>query len=145
MLLAKGFKLRPDPTTSLIDVYIQIDGSQVERVILDPVVMRHNLESLKQYAAALPMPQDDSAQKSDMPVAEAGAYTNIVHASRVGARAETIFGLFSLHDWANALREDGAKESEVKSVDSVIVLSTTAFQKKLLQELLLAMLQADVQ
>lgn len=136
-LIATGFRLRSDKGTGLTEILLQASGQRGERVALDPVVMRTNLEMLKRYAAGLVEGEDDAAQKEDIAVGETNTFANIVHFSHMGPRAETIFGVFSLSDWVEATKHGKGDVPEIKSYDTLVAVSTTAFQKKLLLELVL--------
>jgi len=139
IIVATGFKLRPDKATGLLDVYLQTSGQNGERVSFDPFVMRSNQEDLKRFVASLSAEQDDTAQKEEIPVSQEVNFANIVNFARVGERAETVFGIYSLSDWAEATRQTTSGPREIKSIDTVVVISTLGFQKKLLLELLLTL------
>lgn len=136
-VIATGFRLRSDKETGLTEILLQASGQRGERVALDPIVMRTNLEMLKRYAAGLAEAEDDASQKDDIVVGEMNTFANMVHFSHMGPRAETIFGVFSLSDWVEATRHGKGDVPEIKSYDALVAVSTTAFQKKLLLELVL--------
>lgn len=136
VVVASGFKLRPDKATGLIDVYFEITGLKVERVTLDPVLLRTNLNSFKQYSASLVAEQDDAAMREELPGADVTTAANVVHFSQMSGRAETIFGIFSFADWVEATRQ--SKPIELNSMDVLVVMSTVGVQKKFLLELVLA-------
>ncbi len=140
-IVAEGFRLRPDKGTGLMDVLLEGTGSRGERVILDPELTRSNLDILKQYAAGVAEDPDDSAEREDITVGEAPTCANIVHFSRMGNRAETIFGIFCLADWVEATRQTNEKAVEIKALDVLVVMSTAAFQKKLVQDLIISINQ----
>ncbi len=140
-IVATGFRLRADKSTGLIDVLLEGSGQKGERVMFDPVLLRGNLDSLKRYAASSAIEQDDAAQKEDTLAVDQAVFANIVHFSQVGGRAETVFGMFSLSDWVEATRQTQEKTPEIRSVDVVAVMSSPAFQKKLLLELVLMISQ----
>lgn len=138
IIVAAGFKLRPDKRTGLLDVYLEGSAQRAERISLDTSLLRSNLEGLKQYAASMAFEQDDAAQKEDVTVSEQPIYSNIVHFCQMGGRAETTFGVFSMSDWAEATRQsEGSKMPEIKSVDNLVAISTAGLQKKLLLEMIL--------
>ena len=136
-LIATGFRIRTDKETGLTEILLQASGQRGERIAFDPVVMHTNLEMLKRYAAGLIETEDDAAQKEDIAVGEANTFANMMHFSHMGPRAETIFGAFSLSDWVEATRQGKGDVPEIKSYDTLVAMSTTAFQKKLLLELIL--------
>jgi len=138
-IVTSGFRLRPDKATGLIDVFLEVTGSKGERVIFDPVLLRSNLDVLKRYAAGLTVEPDERAEKEEVSVTESATYANLAHFSHMGNRAETILGVFCLSDWVEATRQD--KPVEIKSTDVLVLISTTAFQKKLLQHLVLTINQ----
>lgn len=138
-IVTSGFRLRPDKATGLIDVFLEVTGCKGERVVLDPVLLRSNLDVLKRYAAGVTVEPDERTEKDEVSVSETASYANIAHFSHMGSRAETIFGLFSLTDWVDATRQD--KPVEITSADVLVVMSTTALQKKLLQDLVLTINQ----
>ena len=129
-----GFSLRRDKA-GLLDVRFEYPGITTERVLLDPLLIQSNRSLLNKYAAGLPVAQDDAALREELPFTAQGTFANIVHFSHLGERAETIFGLFSFADWAEATREASGAKSEVQSQDVLAVFSSTAFQKKLLLEI----------
>lgn len=135
-IVATGFKLRLDKSTSLIDILIEVGQQKGERIIFDPLLMRSNLESLKQFAASTRTEPDDAAQREDVSVGEQSTYANIIHLSRMEHRSETIFSVFSQHDWVEATRQT-AGAAEINSIDYLSVISSAAFQKKLLLEIIL--------
>lgn len=140
VIVATGFKLRPDKGTGLLDVYLEGGTQRGERICVDTVVLRSNLEGLKRYAASMAFEQDDAAQKEDVAVGEQPSYSNIVHFSQMGGRAETTFGVFSMSDWVEATRQsEGSKPPEIRSFDNVVAVSTAGLQKKLLLEMILAL------
>jgi hypothetical protein len=55
-------------------------------------------------------------------------------------RGETIFSVFSLYDWVEATRQTTGA-AEIKCIDSVVVISSAAFQKKLILEIVLLVSQ----
>jgi len=137
IVVTTGFKLRPDKGTGLLDVYLESTGQRGERISLDTVLLRSNLDGLKRYAASMTFEQDDAAQKEDVSVSEQPSFSNIVHFSQMGGRAETTFGVFSLSDWVEATRQsEGNKTPEIKSYDNVVAVSTAGLQKKLLLEMI---------
>src|ERR1700690_1087635 len=140
IIVAAGFKLRLDKSSWLIDVLIEVAGQKGERIIFDPIIIRSNLESLKQFVAGTNVDPDGAAQKEDVSVGEQSSYANIIHSSRMENRGETIFSVFSLHDWVEATRQTTGV-AEIKCVDSVVVISTAAFQKKLILEIVLLVSQ----
>ena len=73
IVVATGFKLRPDKSTGMIDILFEVSGQKGERVVLDPSLLASNLDILKRYVAQVPGQQDDSAKKDDVPVSEGGA------------------------------------------------------------------------
>lgn len=141
LMVATGFRLRTDKSTGLIEVLLEGSGQKGERVALDPVLMRTNLEALKQYAANVSVDQDDGALKEDVASGDLSSFANIVNFSQMGGRAETAFGVFSVADWVEATRQTQEKEPQIKSFDTFVVMSTAGLQKKLLLELILAISQ----
>jgi len=140
VIIAVGFKLRPDKGTGLLDVLLEAGGQRGERVSLDAFLLRKNLQELKRYAASIVGDQDDGAKREEVICPAGPVYANIVHFCQLGSRAETTFGLFSMSDWVEATRQtDGNKTPEIKSVDNVVVMSSAGFQKKLLLEMILAL------
>lgn len=83
---------------------------------------------------------DGAAQKEDVSVGEQSSYANIIHSSRMENRGETIFSVFSLHDWVEATRKT-TEVAEIECIDSVVVISSAAFQKKLILEIVLLVSQ----
>jgi hypothetical protein len=81
VIVAAGFKLRQDKSSGLIDVLIEVAGQKGERIIFDPVIIRSNLESLKQFVAGSAINPDESAQKEEVSVGERTSYANIIQAS----------------------------------------------------------------
>jgi hypothetical protein len=140
MIAATGFKIRHDKSSGLIDVLIDAVGQKGERIIFDPIITRSNLESLKQFVAGSPVNPDDAVIKDEVAVTEQASFANIIHSSRMENRGETIFSTFSLYDWVEAGRQT-AGVAEIKCVDSVVVISSAAFQKKLILEIILAVSQ----
>ena len=140
MIVATGFKLRHEKSSGLIDVLIEAGIQKGERIIFDPIVTRSNLESLKQFVAVKGLDPDESSQKEDISVGEQSTYANIIHAGRMENRGETIFSVFSLHDWVEATRQP-AGTAEIKSVDNIVVMSSASFQKKLILEIILLVSQ----
>lgn len=138
VVVATGFRLRLDKQTGLIEILLKANP-RGERVTLDPIVVGSNLGIFKQYAAGLGIEPDDSAEMEDVTVGESNTFANIVFLTHMGHRAETTFGLFSLHDWVEAGRQPKAASAEVASHDVLVAVSTTAFQKKLLSELMVLM------
>jgi hypothetical protein len=136
IIVATGFKLRLEKSSGLIDVLIEAGIQKGERIIFDPIITRSNLESLKQFVSVKGIDPDDAAQKQDIPVGEQSTYANIIHAGRMENRGETIFSVFSLHDWVEATRQPTGS-AEIKSVDKIIVISSASFQKKLILEIVL--------
>ncbi len=139
ILVVTGFRLRLDKQTGLIEVLLQSTGQRGERVSLDPVVMGSNLSILKQYAAGLGGDADDSAELDDVSVSESNTFANIIFFTHMGHRAETTFGAFSLHDWVEASRQPKSEAPEVTSFDTLVAVSTAAFQKKFVSELMIVM------
>jgi len=136
---ATGFKLRFDKGSGLLDVFLEVVGGQQrgERIVLDPTILLSNLDSFKKYAASLVAEQDDTAQKEDILVPEYFNFANIVHFSNLGTRAETVFGVFSFHDWVEASRSDsGQKQEQISSFDCLAVFSSSRMQKKMLLEMI---------
>jgi hypothetical protein len=140
IIVATGFKLRLDKSSGLIDVLIEVAGQKGERIIFDPIIIRSNLESLKQFIAGTNVNPDEAAQKEDVSVGEQPSYANIIHSSRMENRGETIFSVFSLHDWVEATRQTSGT-AEIKCVDNVVVISSAALQKKLILEIVLVVSQ----
>jgi hypothetical protein len=138
VIATTGFKLRFDKVTGLLDVFLEVAGGQRgERVVLDPTILLSNLDSFKKYSASLVSEQDDAAQKEDILVSEHSLFANIVHFSNLGVRAETVFGVFSFHDWVEASRSDGGQKQQISSFDSLAVFSSSGVQKKLLLEMMM--------
>ena len=46
IVVTTGFKLRPDKGTGLLDVYLESTGQRGERIRLDTVLLRSNLDGL---------------------------------------------------------------------------------------------------
>jgi hypothetical protein len=137
VIVATGFRLRSDKSTGLLEVILETAGKVGERVTFDPIVMRSNVDMLKRYVAETAASEDDAAQKEDLNAGETATFANMVHFTRMGGRAETIFGLFSLSDWVEATRHGKSDGQEIKSYDNLVAVSTVGFQKKLLLELVL--------
>jgi hypothetical protein len=135
-LVATGFRLKQDKQTGLVEVLLNASSQRGERVTLDPVVVGSNLGILKQYAAGLGVEADDSAEMEDVIVGESNTFSNIIFFTHMGHRAETTFSAFSLHDWVEASRQPKGGAAEVTSYDALIAVSTAAFQKKLVSELM---------
>lgn len=141
VVVATGFKLRIEKATGLIDILLDCYGQKGERVTMDPVLVNGSLDALKQYAAGLTAEPDDTAEREDVMVGEMGSFANVAHFSHMGGRAETVFGVFCVADWAEASRRPQGGTPEILSVDVVVAMSTTAFQKKLLLDLVLLVSQ----
>lgn len=142
IIVTTGFKLRFDKPSGLLDVYLEGRAQQGERISVDWGLMRLNLDTLRKYAAGLTVDEDDAAQKEDVAVSEQASFANVLHFSHMGLRAETIFGVFSIADWAEASRgSEGSKPPEVRGFDNLVAISTLGVQKKLLLEMLLLMSQ----
>jgi hypothetical protein len=140
IIVATGFKLRHEKSSGLIDVLIEAGIQKGEQIIFDPIITRSNLESLKQFVAGKGIDPDDAAQKEDISVGEQSTYANIIHAGRMENRGETIFSVFSLHDWVEATRQP-TSAAEIKCVDTIVVISSASFQKKLILEIILLVSQ----
>jgi hypothetical protein len=140
VIAATGFKIRHDKTSGLIDLLVEVAGQKGERIIFDPVITRSNLESLKQFVAGSPINPDDLAQKEEVLVGEEASFANIIQSSRMENRGETIFALFSLYDWVEAGRQTSGT-AEIKCIDKVVLMSSAAFQKKLILEIVLMVSQ----
>jgi hypothetical protein len=138
-IIATGFRFRLDPKLGVVDLILEAAGARAERIMLDPVLIRSNLESFKRYAANVTGEADDSVLKSDLPLPEHACYANMAHFSQMGERAETIFGCFRLADWVEATRAPQAGAREITSFDVLAILSTTGLQKKLILELVIAL------
>lgn len=136
VVVASGFKLRSDKASGLIDILVE-SGKRAERISFDPILMRGNLDNFKQYATGLATEPDDAAAKEEINVGEGGCFSNILHVSQMGGRAETIFGNFCISDWVQATRRSEGGTPEVASMDVVAVMSSTGFQKKLLLDLII--------
>lgn len=141
MVVATGFKLRVDKSSGLIEVLLEASGQKGERVVFDPILVQNNLENLKQFTAAVPIDPDDKAQKEEVSTTEQANFGNVIHLSRVGDRAETIFGNYSLSDWVSESQQATRSTGEITSHDVVVAISTTALQKKLVLELILLIIQ----
>ena len=137
IFVATGFKLRFDKASGLLDILLGTASQRGERITFDPVIMGSNLNNQKRYVAEVDSQEDNSTQKDDLSVGENASFANIIHFSRMADRAETIFGVFSISDWVEATRQEAPATPEIKSHDSLVVMSTTGFQKKLLLELVL--------
>ena len=136
-VVTTGFKLRFDKVTGLVDIFLEAPGGQRgERVSLDPSILFTNLDTFKKYCAGLTVEQDDAAQKEDILVSERSHFSNIIHFSKMDTRSETVFGVFSLHDWVEASRAEGSAKAEISSFDAVVAYSTSALQKKLILEII---------
>lgn len=142
-LIANFFAIRSDKSRDFVEVIIEPEGQRNERVTLDPTMLRSNMAMLTSYAARLQVEADDHTQKEAIPLPEQSTYANIIQFSQHGKRAETIFGVYAMADWVEAMREGQSRTSEIKSIDSVVVISTTALQKKFVLELLLAIKPED--
>jgi hypothetical protein len=143
VVVATGFRLKPEKETGLVDILLQVTGQRGERVSFDPLVIRTNLDMLKRYAVGLSVDADDNAQKDEVSAGELHTFANMVHFSHMGPRAETVFGVFSIADWVEATRQGKAEVPEIKSYDMLVTISTAAFQKKLLLELVLLLSQQE--
>ncbi len=141
VVIANHFRVRPDPNGWFIELLLESRDRSCDRVLLDPVILADNTRGLEAYAAGLDCDPDDSATKSDIPFSESSHIANIVHVSRIGARAETCFGSVSYSDWAEVSRSpaEPSTEETVSSVEVITCLSATTFQKKLILELLIAL------
>jgi hypothetical protein len=134
---AVGFKLRPDDEMGLIEVQIAQKGLKAERILFDPLLLKGNTESLEQYVGSIPETEDDASLKEEIaPLSDTEIYSNIVHLSFSGDRAETVFALFRWYDWVEATAPKSSRE--VDSADALVLVSTKSFQKKLALELLAA-------
>lgn len=139
-IVATAFRIRKSSNpASFIDLLLEGGtGVKNERVIFDPTVLRSNIKMLKQYAAKIVYEAADDVQKDEIPISEGcSGFANIAHFSQMGEIAGTNFSVFSLSDWVEATRQQVEKTVEIQSVDALRVISTTAFQKKLLNELIL--------
>jgi hypothetical protein len=142
IVFATGFKVRPVKSTGTIDILLEVSGQKGERVVLDPILLASNLEILERYVAQVPGEEDDSAKKDDVSVSEGGNVSNMIYVSHIAGRAETVFAVFSLADWLEAIRkEHGSTTAEITSFDNFVVLSSVGFQKKLLLEIILVISQ----
>lgn len=140
VIVGAGFKLRHDKSSGLIDVLIEVAGQKGERIVFDPIIVRSNLESLKQFVAGSAVNPDDAAQKEEVSAGEQASYANIIQASRMENRGETTFSVFSLYDWVEAGRRTTGV-AEIKCADNVVVMSSAAFQKKFILEFVLLVSQ----
>lgn len=140
VIIATGFKLRSDKSSGLIDILLEVGGQKGERIIFDPIILRSNLNTLKQFAAASAIDPDDTAQKEDLLVGEQPSFSNIVHLSRMENRGETTFSTFSLHDWVEATRQTSGA-AEIKCIENTVVVSSAGFQKKFVLELIILISQ----
>jgi hypothetical protein len=144
VLVATAFRLRKLACPAgFIEVSLKGSGVRGERVILDPTLLRSNLLMLKKYAASLGFDGDEDTQDEELPIGEAVTFCNIVHFSRMGGVAETNFGVFSLSDWVEATRTPGEKVVDIHSVDALRLISNTAMQQQLLNELILILTEAN--
>ena len=139
VIVASRFNIRGEKANGgyLEFLFEPIDkGSPSERITFDVTIVRPNLDMFKQYATGLKVEEDDKAVGRDIPFPAASAFANILHFSHIGTRAETIFGVLSFTDWADAARKARTEdcEAEANSVDVVSIYSTIALQKKLLME-----------
>jgi len=139
IVIGTGFKLRPEKGTGLLDVFIEGLGQKSARVCFDPVIVRTNLDMLKRYAAGILTDPDDSAPKEDVPATEQVYFSNVIHLSQTGGRAETIFGVFRLAEWVEATQKTDGKPAQITTSDSFVVMSSPGWQKKFVLELLLAL------
>jgi hypothetical protein len=143
-IVANGFKLRIDKLTGLIEISLETNPQKGERLVFDPVITRANLDHIKKYVTAVPVDPEDGALRDEILVSEQTGYTNVIHMSRVGNSGETIFGVFSLSDWANQTRQSTRSATgEINSYDSIVLITTTPVQKKLLLELTLLIEQLN--
>jgi len=140
VVIATGFKLRPEKATGLLDVLIECLGQKNARVCFDPVIVKQNLQTLKEYVARLGVEPDDLAIKEDVTPSDQVYFANVVHLSQMGGRSETAFAAFRLSEWVEATRKDG-KSATVTSYDTLVMVSSAELQKKFVLELLLALKQ----
>jgi len=143
IVITTGFRLRVDKSSGLFEILLEAGGQKGERVIFDPVLIQNNHEHLKQYIAAVPVDPDDKAQKEEIFTTEQANFGNVIHLSRVGNSAETIFGVFSLSDWVSESQQATRTTGEITSYDAVVAISTSALQKKLVLELVLLINQSN--
>ena len=137
LVQATGFRLRFDKSKGVVDVQLEQRGLKAERVSLDPLIIRTNLNMLKEYAAEVPCEADETALTDDIvALTDADTYSNVIHLCQMGGRAETIFGLFRLADFVDATRQKDVSTRVVESLDALVVISTSGFQKKFVLELL---------
>jgi hypothetical protein len=145
VIFVTGFRLRMDKVNGLIDIFLEASGRKGIRIVLDSIIIGTNLNIFKQFLAAVPGDADETVVREDVTVIEEIFYSNMLHFVRQGERGETIFSFLSLLDWASQSRTASRTDGTVESADVVIVLSSAAFQKKLLIEisLLLAQIKDD--
>jgi len=139
IIVATGFKVKLDQTCDLVEIFFQITGQKGEKIAFDPIVLQNNLDHFKKFVAGVPGDPDETAKKEDISVSDQVSYANVMHMSRMGNRGETIFSIFSLADWVEQTRQSGNKVLD--SHDSVVVVSTAAFQKKLVLDIILSIEQ----
>jgi hypothetical protein len=144
IVVATGFRLRPDKVTGMIELLLETRPSQRgERIILDPIVLVSNLDEFKRYAARLSVAEDNAAQKDDILFGETSTFANMIYFSQMGARAETAFAAFSVSDWVEATRQTKGEVAHLSSYDTLVAMSTVPLQKKLVLELSLMLTKPE--
>lgn len=138
IIVATAFRIRqPANSGGLVDLIFEGSGIRSERIIFEPSLLGSNIGMVKTYAAKIKASADDGAQKEEIPLGDSSIFSNIAHFSQMGDVAETNFGVYSMSDWVQGTREQSDKNVDIQSVDALRIISTTAFQKKLLNELIL--------
>lgn len=139
IIVASAFRIKQSAGPGgLIDLIFEGSGIRNERVVFEPSLLSSNIGMVKNYAAKIKGGADDNVQKEEIPLTESTTFSNIAHFSQLGEVAETNFGVYSLSDWVQATREQSDKSVDIQSVDAIRIISTIAFQKKLLNEFILA-------
>jgi hypothetical protein len=137
IIQATGFRMRLDKGSGFVEIDVERRGRKGERVSFDPVILRSNLQGLKEYVASLPYDIDEQSIKEEVSVSDFDTYSNVIHICQVGGTAETIFSFFRFADWVEASRQESkSADREVFSDDGIVVISNPGLQKKLLLELI---------
>jgi len=141
-IVGKSFNISADRLRShgWLDVTIGGDArvSKIEQIVLDGTFIMRNPTVLGDYLGSLNMEADDSAVDPKLPPGVEQRFANILQLGRAGLTAESTFVLVSLHDWGTAVRSTTKAEKLLKAPPVLSVYSSTAFQKKMISEILAA-------
>lgn len=139
-IVADQFSLE---TENLKNGYLEIIFSSSmkadgQSVVFDATLLKGNSAGYISYLAKLNAEPDENAQVGKLPAySDRKVTANMLQASHMGQRAETIFGLSMLHDVALiTTRGLGSATSNNVVYDTVLIVnSTLGLQKRLLSEI----------